>query len=195
MRVRAAALLDAARRRRRTRAAAIRPAPTTAAPRTWYAAPRLVSPPVLAARLHRHRPGHDRDRAGGARRAADRRELHRARAQGLLQRPQRSTASCRTSSCRTAIRAATAKAGPATRSATRSTSGRTCAAPSAWRSTGPTPAAASSSSRTRRSRTSTRRYTVFGQVVAGMDVVDRLQQWDTITRVRVWDGKTMSGER
>jgi hypothetical protein len=26
--------------------------------------------------------------------------------------------------------------------------------------------------------------------VSGMEVVDRLQQWDTITRVRVWDGKT-----
>jgi cyclophilin family peptidyl-prolyl cis-trans isomerase len=39
------------------------------------------------------------------------------------------------------------------------------------------------------------RYTIFGQVVAGMDVVGRLQQWDTITRVRVWDGKTMSGDR
>jgi len=24
--------------------------------------------------------------------------------------------------------------------------------------------------------------------VAGMDVVDRLQQWDVIRRVRVWDG-------
>ena len=36
------------------------------------------------------------------------------------------------------------------------------------------------------------RYTVFGQVVAGMDVVDRLQQWDTIERIRVWDGVTMS---
>jgi cyclophilin family peptidyl-prolyl cis-trans isomerase len=34
------------------------------------------------------------------------------------------------------------------------------------------------------------RYTVFGTVVAGMDVVDRLQQWDVITRVRVWDGTT-----
>jgi cyclophilin family peptidyl-prolyl cis-trans isomerase/HEAT repeat protein len=32
------------------------------------------------------------------------------------------------------------------------------------------------------------RYTVFGRVVAGMDVVDRLQQWDLIRRVRVWDG-------
>jgi cyclophilin family peptidyl-prolyl cis-trans isomerase len=39
------------------------------------------------------------------------------------------------------------------------------------------------------------RYTIFGQVVAGMDVVGRLRQWDTITRMRVWDGKTMSGER
>jgi cyclophilin family peptidyl-prolyl cis-trans isomerase len=32
------------------------------------------------------------------------------------------------------------------------------------------------------------RYTVVGRVVAGMDVVDRLQQWDVIRRVRVWDG-------
>jgi len=32
------------------------------------------------------------------------------------------------------------------------------------------------------------RYTVFGHVVAGMEVVDRLQQWDVIKQVRVWDG-------
>jgi HEAT repeat protein len=32
------------------------------------------------------------------------------------------------------------------------------------------------------------RFTVVGRVVAGMDVVDRLQQWDVIQRVRVWDG-------
>jgi cyclophilin family peptidyl-prolyl cis-trans isomerase/HEAT repeat protein len=32
------------------------------------------------------------------------------------------------------------------------------------------------------------RYTVFGRVVAGMDVVDRLQQWDVIRHVRTWDG-------
>jgi len=32
------------------------------------------------------------------------------------------------------------------------------------------------------------RYTVFGRVVAGMDIVDRLQQWDVIRRVRAWDG-------
>jgi cyclophilin family peptidyl-prolyl cis-trans isomerase len=37
------------------------------------------------------------------------------------------------------------------------------------------------------------RYTVFGTVVAGMDVVDRLQPWDTITQVRVWDGRAMLG--
>ncbi len=36
------------------------------------------------------------------------------------------------------------------------------------------------------------RYTVFGQVVSGMEVVDRLAQWDVITRVRVWDGEQMS---
>ena len=35
------------------------------------------------------------------------------------------------------------------------------------------------------------KYTVFGQVVKGMEVVDRLQQGDTIQRVRVWDGKSM----
>jgi len=36
------------------------------------------------------------------------------------------------------------------------------------------------------------RYTVFGQVVAGMDVVDRLQQWDVIRRVRTWDGAELT---
>ena len=35
------------------------------------------------------------------------------------------------------------------------------------------------------------RYTAFGHVVNGMEVVDRIQQGDTIQRVRVWDGKTM----
>ena len=34
------------------------------------------------------------------------------------------------------------------------------------------------------------RYTVFGHVVAGMDVLDRIQQWDVIRRVRIWDGVT-----
>jgi cyclophilin family peptidyl-prolyl cis-trans isomerase/HEAT repeat protein len=33
------------------------------------------------------------------------------------------------------------------------------------------------------------RYTVFGHVVNGMDVVDRIQQGDVIQRVRIWDGK------
>jgi len=33
------------------------------------------------------------------------------------------------------------------------------------------------------------KYTVFGHVVAGMDVVDRIQQGDVIQRVRVWDGR------
>lgn len=32
------------------------------------------------------------------------------------------------------------------------------------------------------------RYTVFGRVVAGMEVVDRITQGDVIKRVRVWDG-------
>jgi cyclophilin family peptidyl-prolyl cis-trans isomerase/HEAT repeat protein len=32
------------------------------------------------------------------------------------------------------------------------------------------------------------RYTVFGHVVSGMEVVDRLMQWDLIRSVRIWDG-------
>jgi cyclophilin family peptidyl-prolyl cis-trans isomerase/HEAT repeat protein len=36
------------------------------------------------------------------------------------------------------------------------------------------------------------KYTVFGRVVAGMDVVDKIQQWDVIRRVRVWDGQQMT---
>ncbi len=35
------------------------------------------------------------------------------------------------------------------------------------------------------------RYTVFGHVVQGMDVVDRIQQGDVVERVRIWDGKNM----
>ena len=115
----------------------------------------MVAPAVLAARVHRDREGHHRDRAGRARRAAHGPQLRDAGAEGRLQRrgdpPRRAT----TSWCRAAIRAATAKAAPATPSATRSTSGPICAARWAWRSTGATPAAASSSSRTRRRRTST----------------------------------------
>ncbi|HUR34345.1 MAG TPA: HEAT repeat domain-containing protein [Vicinamibacterales bacterium] len=34
------------------------------------------------------------------------------------------------------------------------------------------------------------RYTVFGRVVSGMDVVDAIEPWDVIRRVRVWDGST-----
>ena len=80
-----------------------------------------------------------------------------ARAQGLLQRPQRAPRRARTSSSRTAIRAATAKARPGytirdelnERPYLRGTVGM---ALDLW----PTPAAASGSSRIRRSRTSTR---------------------------------------
>ena len=39
------------------------------------------------------------------------------------------------------------------------------------------------------------KYTVFGRVVAGMDVVDKIQQWDVIRRIRVWDGQNMTQER
>jgi cyclophilin family peptidyl-prolyl cis-trans isomerase/HEAT repeat protein len=37
------------------------------------------------------------------------------------------------------------------------------------------------------------KYTVFGRVISGMDVVDQIQQWDVVRRVRVWDGENMSG--
>lgn len=32
------------------------------------------------------------------------------------------------------------------------------------------------------------KYTVFGQVVTGLDVLDQIQQWDIIRKVTVWDG-------
>jgi cyclophilin family peptidyl-prolyl cis-trans isomerase len=32
------------------------------------------------------------------------------------------------------------------------------------------------------------KYTAFGRVIAGMDVVDQIQPWDVIRRVRIWDG-------
>ena len=35
------------------------------------------------------------------------------------------------------------------------------------------------------------RYTVFGRVVNGIEVVDRMQPWDVIRRVQIWDGKTL----
>jgi cyclophilin family peptidyl-prolyl cis-trans isomerase len=37
------------------------------------------------------------------------------------------------------------------------------------------------------------RYSAFGQVISGMDVVDRLSQWDVIRTVRVWDGVNWIG--
>ncbi len=36
------------------------------------------------------------------------------------------------------------------------------------------------------------KYTVFGRIIGGMDMVDRIQQWDVIRKVRVWDGQTMT---
>ena len=33
------------------------------------------------------------------------------------------------------------------------------------------------------------RYTVIGRVLAGMEVVDQIQPWDVMRRVRVWDGE------
>ena len=36
------------------------------------------------------------------------------------------------------------------------------------------------------------KYTVFGRVVSGMDVVDQIQQWDVIRQIRIWDGQQMT---
>jgi cyclophilin family peptidyl-prolyl cis-trans isomerase len=36
------------------------------------------------------------------------------------------------------------------------------------------------------------RYTVFGRVISGMEVVDQLEPWDVIRRVRIWDGEVLS---
>lgn len=38
------------------------------------------------------------------------------------------------------------------------------------------------------------RYTVFGEVVEGMPVVDQLTRWDVIRSIRVWDGKAWIGQ-
>ena len=35
------------------------------------------------------------------------------------------------------------------------------------------------------------RYTVFGRVTRGMEIVDRIQPWDVIRRVLVWDGQEL----
>jgi HEAT repeat protein/cyclophilin family peptidyl-prolyl cis-trans isomerase len=37
------------------------------------------------------------------------------------------------------------------------------------------------------------KYTAFGRVTAGMEVVDAIQQGDVVRRVRIWDGQTMTG--
>ena len=36
------------------------------------------------------------------------------------------------------------------------------------------------------------KYTVFGRVIGGMEVVDQVQQGDVIRAVRIWDGQTMT---
>jgi cyclophilin family peptidyl-prolyl cis-trans isomerase/HEAT repeat protein len=35
------------------------------------------------------------------------------------------------------------------------------------------------------------RYTVFGHVVNGIEIVDRIQPWDVVRRVQIWDGTTL----
>jgi peptidyl-prolyl cis-trans isomerase B (cyclophilin B) len=54
----------------------------------------------------------------------------------------------------------------------------------AWRSRARTRAARSTSSRSRRSRTSTGAITIFGHVVKGQDVAERIRRGDRITSIR-----------
>jgi len=35
------------------------------------------------------------------------------------------------------------------------------------------------------------KYTVFGHVVQGIEILDQISQWDAIERVRIWDGVTL----
>lgn len=36
------------------------------------------------------------------------------------------------------------------------------------------------------------RFTVFGRVLSGMEIVDQIEPWDVIRRVRIWDGDTLT---
>ena len=115
VRVRAAALLRRAPGRRRSRPVRLRPTPTPA----LEAVDQMVAPAGIAAGLHPHQP-----RASSALELAVL-DAPRTVANFIVAGPARAsstacgcTAWCPTSSCRTAIRAATAKADPATRSAT-----------------------------------------------------------------------------
>ena len=101
------------------------------------------------------------------------------------------SAGARTSSCRRAIRAATGKGARATRSRdelsplpyVRGTVGMALAGPDTGGSqffitVSPQPHLDG-------------KYTVFGRVVQGMEILDRISQWDVIERVRIWDGVTL----
>ena len=35
------------------------------------------------------------------------------------------------------------------------------------------------------------RYTVFGRVIGGMEIVDQIQPWEVIRRVITWDGENL----
>ena len=171
-----------------TSAAARTIAPAPGAPIAPYDDPQLIGADDLAACLHRDRPT---ARSSSSWPCSMRR---RPRAASSSSRARGSSTAWRcigsspTSSSSMAIREETARAVRATRFATSSTSGRICAAPSAWRSSGATRAAASSSSRISPQPHLDARYTVFGHVVNGMEVVDRIKPGDVIQRIRVWDG-------
>ena len=112
--------------------------------------------------------------------------------EGLLQRAADSTASCRTSSCRTGDPRGDGEGGPGyslrdelnDRPYLRGAVGMALVG---WPDTGGSQFFITHSPQPHLDA----KYTVFGHVVNGMDVVDRIQQLDVIERVRIWDGKTM----
>ena len=145
-------------------------------------------PAVLAARVHRHRQGHDRNRARGARCSADR-------------RPASSRWRGRDSSANVAIHRVVpdfvvqagdprgdGEGGPGFTIRDelnelpylRGTVGMALD----WEDTGGSQFFITHSPQPHLDA----RYTVFGRVVAGMDVVDRLVQWDVVRNVRIRDG-------
>ena len=188
VRVRAAALLKQASRRATPTIAFGRRRPG------WrpkaIEPPRLTNPPVSTQAYHRHRSRDDPDRAGRARCAADGRELHHACARGFF-----NGLTFHRVVPDFVVQAGDPRGdgegGPGytirdeinERPYLRGTVGMALD----WADTGGSQFFITHSPQPHLDA----KYTVFGRVIAGMDVVDKIQQGDVIRRVRVWDGQQM----
>ena len=176
---------DRAGHRRASGDPAGRPAPQSSP----YDDAQLTAPDTVTARLRRDRAGHDRVRARGARGTADDAQFHRARPQGVLQRSRRSTASFPNFVVQDGDPRGDGEGGPGytirdelnERPYLRGTVGMALD----WHDTGGSQFFITHSPQPHLDA----RYTVFGHVVNGMEVVDQIQQGDVIQRVRIWDGK------